>query len=219
MKEHPKHRIEAVVDALLRIRPDGEHRKISHRRSTLCQLRNRRDQETLEQAARTFLISYGGIRPREMDDLGSELALRKVALPCEEVSAEAAAVARRIGRMMTPKVTHECKTVSVNFSMISKAHEIEDHSAPPTELHWPANSGLGQHTNQHRCWTCSRIRLQYSGEFLHVPTLHNPRHERFAQELAAGDTADAAYVLAGYQENRSNAARLNANREYSEASC
>jgi phage terminase small subunit len=46
-----------------------------------------------------------------------------------------------------------------------------------------------------------------------VPTLHNPRHERFAQELAAGNTADAAYVLAGYQENRSNAARLNANRD------
>jgi phage terminase small subunit len=46
-----------------------------------------------------------------------------------------------------------------------------------------------------------------------VPTLRNSRHERFAQELAAGQTADAAYVLAGYRENRSNAARLNANRE------
>jgi hypothetical protein len=42
------------------------------------------------------------------------------------------------------------------------------------------------------------------------PTLQNPRHERFAQELATGKTADAAYVLAGYKENRSNAARLNA---------
>ena len=46
-----------------------------------------------------------------------------------------------------------------------------------------------------------------------MSTLHNPRHERFAQELAAGNTANAAYVLAGYQENRSNAARLNANRD------
>ena len=46
-----------------------------------------------------------------------------------------------------------------------------------------------------------------------MPTLRNPRHERFAQELAAGNTADAAYVLAGYQENRSNAARLNASRD------
>jgi phage terminase small subunit len=44
-------------------------------------------------------------------------------------------------------------------------------------------------------------------------TLRNPRHERFAQELAAGNTADAAYVLAGYRENRSNAAPLNANRD------
>jgi hypothetical protein len=31
--------------------------------------------------------------------------------------------------------------------------------------------------------------------------------------LAAGKTADAAYVTAGYRENRSNAARLNANRD------
>jgi phage terminase small subunit len=46
-----------------------------------------------------------------------------------------------------------------------------------------------------------------------VPTLRNPRHERFAQELAAGKTADAAYVMAGYRENRSNAARLNTNRD------
>jgi phage terminase small subunit len=42
--------------------------------------------------------------------------------------------------------------------------------------------------------------------------LRNPRHERFAQELATGKTADAAYVLAGYKENRSNAARLNASQ-------
>ena len=46
-----------------------------------------------------------------------------------------------------------------------------------------------------------------------MPTLRNPRHERFAQELAAGKTADAAYVLAGYRENRSNAARLNASQD------
>ena len=46
-----------------------------------------------------------------------------------------------------------------------------------------------------------------------MPTLRNPRHERFAQELATGKTADAAYVLAGYRENRSNAARLSANQD------
>ena len=46
-----------------------------------------------------------------------------------------------------------------------------------------------------------------------MPTLRNPRHERFAQELATGKTADAAYVLAGYKENRSNAARLGADRD------
>ena len=46
-----------------------------------------------------------------------------------------------------------------------------------------------------------------------MPTLRNPRHERFAQELATGKTADAAYVLAAYRANRSNAARLSANRD------
>jgi hypothetical protein len=33
------------------------------------------------------------------------------------------------------------------------------------------------------------------------------------RKLAAGKTADAAYVLAGYRANRSNAARLNANQD------
>jgi phage terminase small subunit len=46
-----------------------------------------------------------------------------------------------------------------------------------------------------------------------MPTLQNPRHERFAQELVIGKTADAAYVLAGYRANRSNAARLSANQD------
>ena len=39
---------------------------------------------------------------------------------------------------------------------------------------------------------------------------------KFAQELAIGKTADAAYVLAGYKENRSNAARLNASQNIKE---
>jgi len=39
----------------------------------------------------------------------------------------------------------------------------------------------------------------------------NPRHERFAQELAKGKTADEAYVLAGYKKNDGNATRLKGN--------
>jgi phage terminase small subunit len=38
--------------------------------------------------------------------------------------------------------------------------------------------------------------------------LRNPRHERFAQELAAGKSASEAYVLAGYRPNTGNAAAL-----------
>ena len=41
--------------------------------------------------------------------------------------------------------------------------------------------------------------------------LTNSRYERFAQELAAGNTADGAYEAAGYRKHRGNAARLSAN--------
>lgn len=44
-----------------------------------------------------------------------------------------------------------------------------------------------------------------------MPAIPNPRHERFAQELAKGKTADEAYVVAGYAENRHNASRLKTN--------
>lgn len=43
-----------------------------------------------------------------------------------------------------------------------------------------------------------------------MPALENARHEKFAQELSKGKTADEAYVLAGYKENRGNAATLKA---------
>ncbi len=38
--------------------------------------------------------------------------------------------------------------------------------------------------------------------------LDNTRHEKFAQELAKGQSADAAYVAAGYKPSRKNAHRL-----------
>lgn len=44
-----------------------------------------------------------------------------------------------------------------------------------------------------------------------MPALENAKHERFAQELAKGKTADEAYQEAGYAENRGNAIRLKAN--------
>jgi phage terminase small subunit len=44
-----------------------------------------------------------------------------------------------------------------------------------------------------------------------MPALTNPKHERFAQELAKGKTADEAYVVAGYKENRHNASRMKTN--------
>jgi len=44
-----------------------------------------------------------------------------------------------------------------------------------------------------------------------MPALENARHERFAQELAKGETATAAYATAGYEPNDGNAARLKGN--------
>lgn len=44
-----------------------------------------------------------------------------------------------------------------------------------------------------------------------MPALTNPKHERFAQALAKGETATAAYELAGYEPNDGNAARLKGN--------
>jgi phage terminase small subunit len=41
-----------------------------------------------------------------------------------------------------------------------------------------------------------------------MPTLRNPRHERFAQELAGGKTGIEAHRLAGYKPDRGNATRL-----------
>ena len=41
-----------------------------------------------------------------------------------------------------------------------------------------------------------------------MPILANPKHEAFAQGLARGSSAAAAYVEAGYRENRHNAATL-----------
>ena len=44
-----------------------------------------------------------------------------------------------------------------------------------------------------------------------MPVLSNPKHERFAQELAKGETATDAYVTAGYAFNDGNAIRLKGN--------
>lgn len=44
-----------------------------------------------------------------------------------------------------------------------------------------------------------------------MPVLSNPRHERFANELAKGKSATEAYELAGYKPDDGHAARLAGN--------
>lgn len=45
-----------------------------------------------------------------------------------------------------------------------------------------------------------------------MPVLKNARHERFAQELAKGKSADEAYQTAGFKPNRGNASKMKANQ-------
>lgn len=44
-----------------------------------------------------------------------------------------------------------------------------------------------------------------------MPALANPRHERFAQELAKGKSQSEAYQSAGYEPSEPNASRLTRN--------
>src|SRR6516164_4924171 len=46
-----------------------------------------------------------------------------------------------------------------------------------------------------------------------MPILSNPRHEKFAQALAEGRPASAAYEEAGYSPNDGNAVRLKGNEK------
>jgi phage terminase small subunit len=48
-----------------------------------------------------------------------------------------------------------------------------------------------------------------------MPALENRRHELFAQALARGETATAAYAAAGYAPNDGNAIRLKGNERIS----
>jgi hypothetical protein len=48
-----------------------------------------------------------------------------------------------------------------------------------------------------------------------MPALPNPRYEKFAQALARGAPATAAYVQAGYKANAGNASTLKANQSVS----
>ena len=45
-----------------------------------------------------------------------------------------------------------------------------------------------------------------------MPALSNPRYERFAQELAKGETAERAYANAGYKFNPATPRPLNKNQ-------
>jgi hypothetical protein len=104
MKEYVKPRTEAIVDALLEAdQMESTARYLSSGRR-FASLETEEIKRRWTEAVRIFLASYGSVNPREMDDLGSELRLRKVPLPEENVRDQVAAVARRIQHDHDPEV-------------------------------------------------------------------------------------------------------------------
>jgi hypothetical protein len=104
MKEYVKPKAEAIVDALLGAdQMECTARYLSSGRR-FASLETEKIKRRWTEAVRIFLASYGGVNPHEMDDLGSELLLRKVPLPEENVRDQVAAVARRIQHDHDPEV-------------------------------------------------------------------------------------------------------------------
>jgi hypothetical protein len=96
MKKNPQDKTETILDALIESdQMDSIARYLTSGRR-FANLETEEIKQRWTEAVRTFLTSYGTGSPRELDDLGSELGLRKVALPRENVRDETAAVARRI---------------------------------------------------------------------------------------------------------------------------
>jgi hypothetical protein len=95
---------EAIVDALLDAdQMESTARYLSSGRR-FARLETEKIKRRWTEAVRIFLAGYGSVNPREMDDLGSELRLRKVLLPEESVRDQVAAVARRIQHDEDPEV-------------------------------------------------------------------------------------------------------------------
>ena len=104
MKEKWNHKTEAILDALIESdRMDSTEKYLTSGRR-FANLETNKIKQLWTEAARAFLISRGAANPREMDDLASELGVRKVALPCENVSDETVAVARQIQGDDDPEV-------------------------------------------------------------------------------------------------------------------
>ena len=104
MKKYVKPKAEAIVDALLDAdQMESTARYLSSGRR-FASLEAEETKRRWTEAVRIFLASYCCKNPREMDDLGSELRLRKVPLPEENVRDQVVAVARRIQQDDGPEV-------------------------------------------------------------------------------------------------------------------
>ncbi len=104
MSHKPKANVDAFVNALLESArmEDTERYLASGRRFAFLETDEIKQRWT--SAARAFLVSGGKVDPREMDDLASELGLRKVELPSENIKGEISLAARQIERNNDPRV-------------------------------------------------------------------------------------------------------------------
>ena len=74
------------------------------------------------------------------------------------------------------------------------------------KINWLEANGKGHEFNDR-----DHINRRFEGK-LEMPVLRNPRHEKFAQEIAKAKTATAAMAAAGYSDPR-NSTRLTKNDE------
>ena len=74
------------------------------------------------------------------------------------------------------------------------------------KINWLEANGKGHEFNDR-----DHINRRFEGK-LEMPILRNPRHEKFAQEIAKAKTATAAMAAAGYSDPR-NSTRLTKNDE------
>ena len=125
MKKYVKPKAEAMVDALLAAdQMESTARYLSSGRR-YASFGTEEIKQRWTDAVRIFLASYGKENPREMDDLGSELSLRKVPRPEESVRDQVAAVARRIQHDDDPEVRSRIRDRIRSFGIASRGHKIE----------------------------------------------------------------------------------------------
>jgi hypothetical protein len=123
-------KVEAIADAVIESdRMDCTARYLVTGRR-FANLETEEIKQRWTEATRNFLISYGIVNPREMDDLGSELASERWHCLWKMLVTKPRQLRGGSGMTTTPKLAREYETESVAFGMTSKSDEIEGSRGP-----------------------------------------------------------------------------------------